>query len=51
MTESKGTFEVAVISKVRHGRLKRFLQERGWTEGDLAERLGVSGLAVNRWVR
>jgi RNA polymerase sigma factor (sigma-70 family) len=40
-------FEVAIVGKIKHGILHRFLKEKGWTGKKLAEHLAsVSGLSV-----
>jgi RNA polymerase sigma factor (sigma-70 family) len=42
--------EVALVGRLKHGILYRFLREKGWTQSELARRLGVTAIEVSNWM-
>ncbi|MDP3735255.1 MAG: sigma factor-like helix-turn-helix DNA-binding protein [bacterium] len=47
---SEGTFEVALIGKIKHSKLYKLLREKGWSQAELARQLGVSQMTVSKWM-
>lgn len=48
MTEGK--FEVALVAKIKHGKLYKLLREKGWSQAELARELGVRQRDVSDWM-
>lgn len=43
------TFPIALKVKAKHGILQKFIDEKGWTQAELARVVGVGNATVGRW--
>jgi RNA polymerase sigma factor (sigma-70 family) len=51
MGEDNGSrFKVAIVSKVKHGALWKFMKDRGWNQRKFSEYLGVDQVSLGRWI-
>lgn len=42
---------IAVVSRLKHGDLYKLLKDRGWTQKQLAQELGVPQMTISNWMR
>lgn len=49
-TIESNSVDITAIVRLKHGKLYAFLQEKGWTQKQLADELGAEASIVGRWV-
>ena len=42
--------KIAIVAKIKHGKLYELLRDKGWSQSDLARHLGVAPTNLSRWM-